>query len=88
MPMRGTTIIAALFAAVGIWLGLKITKEKIVVKHIEVAVPAGPFTDRVEGQGVGRDDLVEDAPPVLETVLAVDLQEVHLRHVRQSSPCG
>ena|SRR5687768_2340942 len=36
-------LIAALFAGVGIWLGLKLTREKIVVKHIEVAVPAGPF---------------------------------------------
>ena len=38
-------IIAALFAAVGIWLGLTITKEKIVEKRveIEVPVPAGPF---------------------------------------------
>lgn len=36
-------IIAALFAAVGIWLGLTITKEKIVEKRVEVAVPAGPF---------------------------------------------
>lgn len=34
-------IIAALFAAVGIWFGLSITKAKVVVK--EVAVPAGPF---------------------------------------------
>lgn len=38
-------LIAALFAAVGIWLGLKLTKEKIVVQHVEVPVPvpAGPF---------------------------------------------
>jgi DNA-binding CsgD family transcriptional regulator len=36
-------IIAALFAAVGIWLGLTLTKEKIVVKHVEVPVAAGPF---------------------------------------------
>lgn len=36
-------LIASLFAAVGIWLGLKLTKEKIVVKHVEVPVPAGPF---------------------------------------------
>lgn len=36
-------LIAALFAAVGIWLGLTLTKEKIVVKRVEVAVPAGPF---------------------------------------------
>jgi DNA-binding CsgD family transcriptional regulator len=36
-------LIASLFAAVGIWLGLKLTKEKIVVQHVEVPVPAGPF---------------------------------------------
>jgi DNA-binding CsgD family transcriptional regulator len=38
-------IVAALFAAVGIWLGLTITKEKIVEKRveIEVPVPAVPF---------------------------------------------
>ena len=36
-------VVAALFAAVGIWLGLTITKEKIVEKRVEVAVPAGPF---------------------------------------------
>lgn len=41
-------IIAALFAAVGIWLGLTITKEKIVLKEVpvEVRVPVpvnGPF---------------------------------------------
>ena len=36
-------IVAALFAAVGIWLGLTLTKEKIVEKRVEVAVPAGPF---------------------------------------------
>jgi DNA-binding CsgD family transcriptional regulator len=38
-------IVAALFAAVGIWLGLTPTKEKIVEKRIEieVPVPAGPF---------------------------------------------
>lgn len=36
-------LIAALFASVGIWFGLKLTKEKVVVKHVEVPVPAGPF---------------------------------------------
>lgn len=36
-------LIAALFAGVGIWFGLRITKEKIVVQQVEVAVPAGPF---------------------------------------------
>jgi DNA-binding CsgD family transcriptional regulator len=36
-------LVAALFSAVGIWLGLTLTKEKIIVKHVEVAVPAEPF---------------------------------------------
>ena len=36
-------LVAALFSAVGIWFGLKLTKEKIVVKHVEVVVPASPF---------------------------------------------
>jgi len=43
-------LIAATFAAVGIWLGLKLTltrkQERIVVKEVPVAVPvpmAGPF---------------------------------------------
>ena len=36
-------LIAGVFAAVGIWLGLTLTKEKIVVKHVEVPLPAGPF---------------------------------------------
>lgn len=38
-------IIATLFAAVGIWLGLTLTKTKIVEKRVEVpvVVPAGPF---------------------------------------------
>ena len=36
-------IVASLFAAVGIWLGLTLTREKVVEKRIEVRVPAGPF---------------------------------------------
>ena len=38
-------LVAAVFAAVGIWLGLTLTREKIIVQHVEVpvAVPAGPF---------------------------------------------
>lgn len=42
-------IISALFAGVGIWFGLKLTKEKVVEKRVEVRVPvevpvlAGPF---------------------------------------------
>ena len=42
-------IVAVLFAAAGIWLGLKLTKEKIVLKEIPVEVrvlvlAGGPFT--------------------------------------------
>lgn len=36
-------LIAALFAAVGIWFGLKLTREKVVVERVEIPVPAGPF---------------------------------------------
>jgi DNA-binding CsgD family transcriptional regulator len=36
-------VIAALFAGVGIWFGLTITKEKIIVKEIPVPAPAWPF---------------------------------------------
>ena len=38
-------LIAALFAGIGIWLGLKLTREQIIVHHVEVPVhvPAGPF---------------------------------------------
>src|SRR5271165_1746266 len=43
-----SALIAATFAAVGIWLGLKLTRkqERIVVKEVQVTVPgpvAGPF---------------------------------------------
>ena len=39
-------IVAAAFAAVGIWLGLTITGRPVVVKEVpvEVPVPAAPFT--------------------------------------------
>ncbi|HET9439478.1 MAG TPA: response regulator transcription factor [Longimicrobiales bacterium] len=48
-------LVAALFAALGIWLGLKLTrpKEKVVVK--EVRVPDTPFvpnTARIEQLGI------------------------------------
>ena len=38
-------IVAGVFAAAGIWLGLKVTREKIVVREVpvEVPVPAQPF---------------------------------------------
>src|SRR5438552_1919122 len=49
-------LIAALFAGLGIWLGLKLTKtkEKIVVKEVSVPV-AGPFAlnaQKVEELGI------------------------------------
>src|SRR5579864_8509694 len=35
---------AATFAAVGIWLGLRLTRKQIVLKEVRVPVPAGePF---------------------------------------------
>jgi two-component system, NarL family, response regulator LiaR len=37
-------LIAALFAALGIWLGLRLTRKKPQVIIREVTVPAGPFT--------------------------------------------
>jgi NarL family two-component system response regulator LiaR len=54
-------LIAAIFAVLGIWLGLKLTatKERVVIK--EVAVPAGePFVQdekKREGLGITRREL-------------------------------
>ena len=52
-------IIAAAFAAVGIWLGLTITGRKVVIREVPievpVAAPAGAFvadTARVEALGI------------------------------------
>lgn len=56
-------IVAALFAAVGIWLGLRLTRttERVVVREVSVPVPAGgPFVrdqDRVEALGITRREL-------------------------------
>lgn len=37
-------LVAATFAALGIWLGLKLTRREIVIKEVPVPVPAGgPF---------------------------------------------
>jgi DNA-binding CsgD family transcriptional regulator len=54
--------VAALFAAVGIWLGLKLTKTKetIVVREVQVPSPAVTFAvnaARVEQLGVTRREL-------------------------------
>jgi len=49
-------LIALLFASVGIWLGLKLTKNKVVVKEVpvEVPVPAREFVlDQAKLQQLG-----------------------------------
>jgi two-component system, NarL family, response regulator LiaR len=58
-------LIAATFAVLGIWLGLKLTKQKVVVKEVpivkEILVPAGrPFVRderRREDLGISRREL-------------------------------
>lgn len=50
-------LIAAVFAVVGIWLGLKLTKSKETVVVREVPVPAQPFTvdqTRLQELGITR----------------------------------
>ena len=50
-------LIAAVFAGVGIWLGLKLTKKKEMVVVREVPVPAQPFTvnqTRLQELGITR----------------------------------
>jgi NarL family two-component system response regulator LiaR len=54
-------LIAAVFAVVGIWLGLKLTRtrETVVIKEVRVATD-GPFvqnTARVESLGITRREL-------------------------------
>ena len=39
-------LVAALFASLGIWLGLKLTRTRVVVKEVPVPT-AGPFTVNV-----------------------------------------
>ena len=52
-------LVAVIFAALGIWLGLKLTRtrETVVVREVEVAVPAEPFTvdaGRMEQLGITK----------------------------------
>ncbi|HKO61091.1 MAG TPA: LuxR C-terminal-related transcriptional regulator [Pyrinomonadaceae bacterium] len=50
-------VVAALFAVVGIWLGLKLTRKKETVVVREVAVPAPPFRvnqTRLQELGITR----------------------------------
>jgi len=48
-------IVAALFAALGIWLGLKLTrrKETVVVREVEVPAPADFVRDQDKLQALG-----------------------------------
>jgi DNA-binding CsgD family transcriptional regulator len=50
-------LVAAIFAAVGIWLGNRFTRSKVVVKEVpvEVRVPDTPFVlnqDQVQARGI------------------------------------
>jgi len=53
-------LIAALFAGLGIWLGLKLTKKKEVIVVKEVPIPATQFTlneQRLKDLGITRREL-------------------------------
>ena len=55
-------LIAAIFAALGIWLGLKLTKTKetVVVKEVAVPAPARPFVinqPKVDELGITKREL-------------------------------
>ena len=41
-------LVAALFASLGIWLGLKLTRTRVVVKEVSVPAPPRPFTVNTE----------------------------------------
>lgn len=50
-------LVALLFSALGIWLGLRITgrRDRVVVREVQVAAPAGPFVPdptRLEQLGI------------------------------------
>lgn len=48
-------LVAALFAGLGIWLGLRLTRKEIQVVHVEVPVPVGgPFVrDEAQADAIG-----------------------------------
>src|SRR5262249_22935781 len=53
-------LIAAVFATVGIWLGLKLTRKKEVIVEREVPVPTQPFVlneDRLRELSITRREL-------------------------------
>ena len=37
-------LVAAIFATLGIWLGMKLTRERVIVKEVSVPVGAPSFT--------------------------------------------
>jgi len=45
-------IVAAAFAAIGIWLGVTVTGRKVVVKEVLVGAPFTPDAARIEALGI------------------------------------
>ena len=46
-------IVAAVFASLGVWLGLKLTRERVVVREVPVPAPAEFVRDEVRLQSLG-----------------------------------
>ena len=46
-------IVAAVFASLGIWLGLKLTRERVVVREVPVPAPAEFVRDDARAQSLG-----------------------------------
>ena len=46
-------IVAAVFASLGVWLGLKLTRERVVVREVTVPAPAEFVRDEVRLQSLG-----------------------------------
>jgi len=46
-------IVAAVFASLGIWLGLKLTRERVVVREVPVPAPAEFVRDQARVQSLG-----------------------------------
>ena len=46
-------IVAAVFASLGIWLGLKLTRERVVVREVQVPAPPEFVRDEARLQSLG-----------------------------------
>ena len=46
-------IVAAVYASLGIWLGLKLTRERVVVREVPVPAPAEFVRDEARVQSLG-----------------------------------